>query len=128
MGLSLALRQLATETAERANLQLNLSMPTHFPSLSPAIEQCLYRVTQEATANVAHHANASTLIVQLTYNGGILLQISDDGQGFDPQQAESAGHFGLAGMRERAALVGGVLNVTSQPGAGAGVQLTIGCV
>ncbi len=125
MGLSLALRQLATETAERANLQLNLSTPTHFPPLPQAIEQCLYRVTQEATANVSHHANARTITVQLTFNGDILLQVSDDGQGFDPQQAELAGHFGLAGMRERAALVGGVLNVTSQPGAGTVVKLTI---
>lgn len=125
MGLSLALRQLATETAERANLELSLLAPTHFPPLPHAIEQCLYRVTQEATANVAHHANARTMTVQLTFNGGILLQVSDDGQGFDPQQAEAVGHFGLAGMRERAALVGGVLNVISQPGAGTVVQLTI---
>ena len=103
MGLSLALRQLATETAERANLQLDLSVPTHIPSLPHAIEQCLYRVTQEATANVAYHADARTMTVQLTFNGDILLQVSDDGRGFDPQQAEAAGHFGLVGMRERAA-------------------------
>jgi len=125
MGLSLALRQMATETAERANLQLNLSMPTHFPSLPQTIEQCLYRITQEATANVAHHANARTLTVQLTINGDILLQVSDDGQGFDPQQAESAGHFGLAGIRERAALVGGELDISSQPGEGTVVKLIL---
>lgn len=125
MGLSLALRQLVTETAERANLQLNLSAQTHFPALPHAIEQCLYRVTQEATANVTHHANARTMTVQLTFNGDILLQVSDDGQGFDPQQAEAAGHFGLTGMRERAALVGGILNVISQPGAGTIVKLKI---
>lgn len=125
MGLSLALRQLVTETAERANLQLNLSASTHFPTLSHAIEQCLYRITQEATANVVHHANARTMTVRLSFNGDILLQVSDDGQGFDPKQAEATGHFGLAGMRERAALVGGELTVTSQPGAGTIVQLTI---
>ena len=125
MGLALALRQLATETAERANLELHYLVPTHFPPLPQAIEQCLYRVTQEATANVAHHANARTLTVQLTFNGDIVLQVRDDGLGFDPQQAEAEGHFGLAGMRERAALVGGVLTVTSQPGAGTVVQLTI---
>lgn len=125
MGLALALRQLATETAERANLDLHFLVPTHFPPMPHAIEQCIYRVTQEATANVAHHANARTLTVQLTFNGELVLQVRDDGLGFDPKQAEAEGHFGLVGMRERAALVGGVLNVTSEPGAGTVVQLTI---
>jgi signal transduction histidine kinase len=125
MGLALALRQLAMEAAERANLELHFLVPTHFPPMPHAIEQCLYRVTQEATANVAHHANARTLTVQLTFNGELVLQVRDDGLGFDPKQAEAEGHFGLAGMRERAALVGGVLTVTSQPGAGAVVQLSI---
>ncbi len=125
MGLSLALRQLAMESAKRANLQLNLSVPTHFPPLAQATEQCIYRVAQEATANVAHHANARTMAVQLTFNGDILLQVSDDGRGFDLQQEAKSGHFGLAGMRERAALVGGELTVTSQPGAGTIVRLMI---
>jgi signal transduction histidine kinase len=125
MGLALALQLIATETAERASLELQLLIPTHFPTLPHAIEQCLYRVTQEATANVAHHANARTLTVELTFNGDIVLKISDDGLGFDPQQAETRGHFGLTGMRERAALVGGTLTVTSEPGAGTVVQMTI---
>jgi signal transduction histidine kinase len=82
-------------------------------------------VTQEATANVAHHANAHAMTVRLTFNGDILLQVSDDGQGFDPQHVAREGHFGLAGMRERAALVGGTLNVTSQPRAGTIVELKV---
>ena len=125
MGLPRALHLLAVETAERANLKLNYSVPTHFPPLSHTIEQCIYRITQEATANVAHHANARTLTVRLTFNSSIVLHIGDDGLGFDPQYAETAGHFGLIGMRERAALVGGNLTVTSQPGEGTVVQLTI---
>jgi signal transduction histidine kinase len=125
MGLVLALRQLAEEIAERANLELSLSIPTHMPSLPHTIEQCLYRVAQEATANVAHHANARTLTIELAFNGDIRLQIRDDGLGFDPQQAEATGHFGLTGMRERAALVGGTLTVTSQPGAGTVLQMRI---
>ena len=125
MGLALALRQLAEETAERANLALSLSIPTHVPSLPHAIEQCLYRVAQEATANVAHHANAHTLTVELTFDGDIVLKIGDDGLGFDPQQAETTGHFGLTGMRERAALVGGTLTATSEPGSGTVIQMAI---
>ena len=54
-----------------------------------------------------------------------LVRVIDDGMGFDPQQAGAAGHFGLTGMRERAALVGGALTVTSEPGSGTVVQLTI---
>lgn len=125
MGLALALRLLVTETADRANLKLNYAVPTHFPPLPHAIEQCIYRIAQEATANVAHHANAHTLTVQLTFDRDIVLRISDDGSGFDPQQAEREGHFGLTGIRERAALVGGVLTVTSQPKAGTDIQLII---
>ncbi len=125
LGLSGALRQTATETADRANLVLKLAVPDHLPPLSAAVEQCIFRVAQEAAANVAHHANARTLTVQLSFNGGVLLQVSDDGLGFNPQRAESAGHFGLAGMRERAGMVGGVLTVISQPGAGTVVQLII---
>ncbi len=125
LGLALALRQLATETAQRANLQLDLSVPEHLPSLTPAVEQCIYRVTQEATANVIHHANARRLTVRLAFNGEVSLRVSDDGCGFDPQEAESAGHFGLSGMRERAQLVGGDLSISSQPGEGTTIQLTI---
>jgi signal transduction histidine kinase len=125
LGFLTALRQTATEIAARANLRLNLAVPEYLPTLPAAVEQCLYRVVQEAATNVAYHANAHTLTVQLTFNGITTLRVSDDGCGFDPQQAESTGHFGLRGMRERAALVGGKLTVTSQPENGTIVQLII---
>ncbi|MEM7033607.1 MAG: sensor histidine kinase [Chloroflexota bacterium] len=125
MGLALALRQLATDIAERANLKLDLLIPTNLPDLPPAIEQCIYRVAQEATTNVGHHANANLLTVQLTFTPHILLQIRDDGQGFDPQQVTKTGHFGIVGMHERAALVNGTLHVQSQPGQGTTIQLVI---
>ncbi len=125
LGLAQALRQIATETAARANLHLNLQVPERLPALAAAVEQCLYRVAQEAVANVAHHANAQTLTVQLQVNGSITLRVCDDGCGFTPQQTELAGHFGMAGMRERVQLVGGTLSITSQPGQGTTVQLTM---
>ncbi|MEI7772101.1 MAG: sensor histidine kinase, partial [Chloroflexales bacterium] len=125
LGLAQALRQIASETAARANLRLSLDVPQRLPALAAAVEQCLYRVAQEATANVAHHAHAQTLTVQLQVNGGITLRVSDDGQGFTPQQAEAAGHFGLAGMRERAQLVGATVSITSQPGQGTTILLTM---
>lgn len=125
LGVALALRQLAAETAARANLRLDVSIPEHLPALAPAVEQCIYRVAQEAAANVAHHANARTLTVQLSCDGDVVLRVSDDGQGFDPQQAKTAGHFGLSGMRERAHVVGGELTIASRPGQGTTVQLTM---
>jgi signal transduction histidine kinase len=125
LGLALALRQLANETAQRARLQLDLAVPERLPTLAPAVEQCMYRVAQEATANVAHHANASRLTLHLTvHDDGVSLLVRDDGRGFDPNQTVSAGHFGLAGMRERAVLVGGEVHITSEPGAGTTVQLS----
>lgn len=126
LGLLLALRQMATETAERANLEVDLLLPPHLPPLAPVVEQCLYRVAQEAIANVAHHANARTLTVEVTLPGtAVMLRVCDDGSGFAPEQAVTAGHFGLAGMRERAELVGGTLTLASRPGQGTTVQLCI---
>ena len=126
LGLRLAVRQLAESAAERANLHLDLELPTSLPALSDAQEQCIYRVTQEAVANVVHHANARTLTVHLAREDhGIRLTVRDDGQGFDPHNLETTGHYGLKGMHERAALSGGALSVESRPGAGTEVQLRI---
>ena len=125
LGLTLALRQLAAETADRANLRLEFSVPEQLPALPPAVEQCIYRVAQEATANVAHHARARRLGVQLIVAETVVLRVRDDGQGFDPRRMESAGHFGLPGMQERAKLIGGKLAIDSRPGEGTVVQLAI---
>jgi two-component system sensor histidine kinase UhpB len=126
LGLLLAVRQLAESAAARANLHLDLVLPTTLPTLPAAVEQCLYRVAQEAIANVVHHANARTLTVHLTYsNTDCVLTVQDDGLGFDPHHTNQAGHFGLTGMRERAALAGGNLVIESRRDAGTKVQLRI---
>jgi signal transduction histidine kinase len=126
LGLALALRKLAEETAARANLRLDLSLPERLPALSPDVEQCVYRVAQEAVANAAYHANARTLTVQLSVNQpGVSLLVCDDGLGFDVQPREASGHFGLSGMRERAQLVGGQLTIDSRPGQGTTIRLMI---
>ena len=126
LGLGLALRKLAEETAARASLKLDLSLPECLPALSADVEQCIYRVAQEAVTNAAHHANAHTLTVQLSVNGpNVLLLVRDDGLGFNVRYGEASSHFGLPGMRERAQLVGGQLKIDSQPGQGTTIQLTI---
>lgn len=126
LGLRLALQELATAAAGRCRLELDLDLPEQIPALSPDIEQCLYRVAQEAIENVNRHANASKLWVQLDIQEtGISLGIEDNGVGFDQMQAEPAAHFGLAGMRERAQRVGGQLTISSRLHQGTRVQLFI---
>lgn len=126
LGLLLALRKLSESAAERGELNLSLSLPDQNSSLSPNVEQCIYRVTQEALENVVHHANAKKLVVQLIISEEeILLTIEDDGLGFDNEQNKEAGHFGLAGMRERAQVAGGNLTVSSHLNQGTRVQLLL---
>lgn len=87
---------------------------------SPKVETAAYRIVQEALTNVARHSSSSTTTVRLWSDGEVLgLQIEDRGAGFDPQAALSRPQAsGLAGMRERALLLGGHLQVDSAPGAG----------
>ena len=103
----------------------NTDLSSFAKAISRSVQPGSSPMAQEAAANAAHHANARTLAVQLACDGAILLRVCDDRRGFDPQQAVSAGHYGLAGMRERAQLVGGELTVTSRPGHGTTVQLVI---
>jgi signal transduction histidine kinase len=126
LGLLLALRRMLATAMERSSLQLELALPDDLPALAPDVEQCLYRIAQEAVANVIQHAAAHRLTFQLASDGaGLTLLIRDDGGGFDQRQPARSGHFGLPGMHERAQLAGGQLRITSQPGQGTTVQLTI---
>ena len=127
LGLGLSLRRLAESAAARGQLALNLELPNPLPSLSPDVEQCLYRITQEALENAVVHAGAKHLAVSLSQAGpAITLTVRDDGTGFDPSRENEVDHFGLLGMRERARLSGGELAIDSQSGHGTTVTLTIG--
>lgn len=126
LGLGLALRRLAESAAGRANLSLDLAIPAELPSLSPDVEQAIYRVAQEAVANATYHANARTLQLHLDFNGrDVTLLVRDDGLGFEVGSDNNSDHFGLPGMRERAELVGGRLIIDSRPGQGTTVRLAI---
>lgn len=126
LGLRLALQQLSESATDRGRLKLNLVLPDQLPSLSPNVEQCIYRIAQEALENVVYHANAKNLSLLLAVNDvEISLVIQDDGQGIDNRQENQARHFGLTGMRERAELAGGNLTIQSTPGKGTRIQLLI---
>jgi signal transduction histidine kinase len=126
LGLTLALRNLAESLAARVGLALDLKIPEALDDLSPAIEQCVYRVAQESLANVDRHANASRLTVQLDRgNQHLTLTIADDGRGFSMDEINEDGQFGLKGMKERAEMIGGKFEVESQPGEGTTIRLTV---
>jgi signal transduction histidine kinase len=92
--------------------------------LPPEIESTVYRLVQEALTNAVKHAEADRLkIDMLTANGSVEVAVSDDGRGFDPA-GDSRG-FGLTGIRERVALVGGELRIDSAHGAGTTLRASI---
>ena len=91
-------------------------------SLSPQVEEGLYRITQEALNNVIKHAHAETVSVTLTQQEQMVcLEVADDGVGFNPVQACEAGCLGLHGMKERAQELGAEFEIISQLGQGAKV-------
>lgn len=100
-----------------------------FPSLPARIEVGLYRIVQEALANVRHHAQARHITMTLAADEQqVRLIIQDDGRGFDPEtisQNAGQGHFGLAGMHERVKLLSGSLCIQSDPGEGTIVDVVV---
>ena len=114
-------RPAAFGIADRTGLacQAELDLPGR---LEPEVETVLYRVVQESLTNVAKHARASNVSVHLRDQGdAVALDVRDDGVGFEATRASGllrAGHFGLAGMRERVSLVGGRWEVQAVPGGG----------
>jgi two-component system NarL family sensor kinase len=104
--------------------------PTHnFPALPARIEAGLYRIAQEALANARKHAQAQHIEMTLIADEHhVRLEVQDDGCGFDPDtvtQVSGAGHFGLAGMAERAKLLGGSICIQSTPGAGTCIDVCV---
>jgi len=93
--------------------------------LKPEIETTLFRIGQEAIANIARHAEASSVAIALEFGqGGVCLQVEDNGRGFAFDESLN-GSFGLLGMKERAALLDGALTIDSQPGGGTRLAVTI---
>ena len=105
-------------------LEANFSLFGAYRPLPPETEREFLRVAQEAIHNVKKHAGARHLFVQLEYGQEeIALEVRDDGHGFATEPEPQPGHYGLTGMRERAAAIGGTLEVTSEPGVGTTVRL-----
>lgn len=115
-----------TESAGGNGFDAKFSLFGAYRPLPAEMEREFLRVAQEALHNVNKHAAAKNVEVRLEYGPGeVALEVRDDGRGFDASAAPESrpGHFGLKGMQERAAVIGGTLEVTSELGAGTSVRL-----
>ena len=115
LGLSLSLRLLAEDFAERLNLKLELEIPEQISDLSPDIEQGFYRIAQEALLNIQKHAQATCFNVSLKQeNSNLLMSIKDDGKGFEMKDINDEESFGIIGMQERAGILGAGFDIVSE--------------
>jgi signal transduction histidine kinase len=116
--LKLALERTVQEVAGREGVRADVEGAVDV-SVPPATREALCLVAREAVTNSIRHGAASSVRVTIDNADRLTLRIGDDGCGFDPARSpESSGHFGLAGMRQRIAELGGELRVSSQPGKG----------
>jgi signal transduction histidine kinase/streptogramin lyase len=119
------------EAAGGSGVESRFSIHGAYRPLPPGTEREILYVAQEAIHNVKKHAGAKHLFVQLEYGpAAIALEVRDDGRGFavgkeleSVLERDGSGHFGLTGMKERAAAIGGTLEVNSEPGTGTTVRL-----
>lgn len=130
LGVAAGIEELA-ERRRTEQLGVRLSVDLDYESgrqptrLAPEVESAVYRIVQEALANVAKHAHASCAEIAVTEAGGqVVVEVRDDGRGLGSSDTPGMG-LGLAGMTERAALLGGRFEVESAPGAGTVVRATL---
>jgi len=120
-----ALRKLAALIGfGTARVDLSVSgSPLPLPS---ALQHHLLRIAQEAITNAVRHAGPTTIAVHLAYRpDAVVLSVTDDGIGFEPGPVleKNVGHFGLRGLRSRAAKIGGELRIESSPGCGTKIEV-----
>jgi signal transduction histidine kinase len=133
LGLGAALEALAERTVASGSVELRVELDLaveggrHDARLLAEIEDTVYRLVQEALNNALHHGEAECVTVDVSEEDGTLrVRVEDDGRGFDPG-APTEG-FGLIGMRERAELAGGKLELRSAPGEGTTIVATVPAV
>jgi signal transduction histidine kinase len=130
LGLVASLQWYAENRLAPTGVRFHLEVSGEDRRLPGEVETALFRIGQEALSNVAKHAEASNVVLSVEFEeDAVAVEVEDDGQGFDPSTVEQppAGPvgWGILGMRERTSLLGGVLEISSQPGAGTRVRATI---
>jgi signal transduction histidine kinase len=128
VGLVAALENLVADTFDDAPIESRIDVEGQMSQLTPDAQITMYRVAQEALANVRQHSGARKVVVRMCQTvAGAELYVSDDGRGFwfDLRPPAPETHLGLTAMNERAQSVGGQLKIVSKPGAGTTVSLFI---
>ena len=127
VGLEATLRRYVEDYQSRFGIRVELGLD-EIPRLPSTYEVALFRIVQEALQNVQKHSGARSVQVEVrNLDGALSLIVQDNGRGFDASREAGLERkrFGLVGMRERARLIRGELEISSQPGSGTRVQLTV---
>jgi signal transduction histidine kinase/ligand-binding sensor domain-containing protein len=122
-----ALKRAAEEETGASSSSVTCASSGEPKHIHPIVVDEVYRIAHEAVRNARMHARASKLLLELEYGQRLILRVTDDGIGMDSALLEHGrpGHFGLQGMRERAAHIEGKLTITSAPGAGTVITLIV---
>jgi len=131
LGLGAALQSYTRDWQDRTNINVTLDLDTNFGRLPEAIELSVFRIVQEGLSNVRRHARASKVKISLTHTSprNLMVTIADNGsglaEGFDLSILSTRGHYGLLGISERVALLGGNLRLQNQTEGGLQIQVEI---
>ncbi|MCB0195782.1 MAG: ATP-binding cassette domain-containing protein [Anaerolineae bacterium] len=131
LGLGAALQSYTQDWSERHNIAVSLELDTKLGRLPEAIELSIFRIVQEGLSNIRKHARASAIEIRLKHTSPrtLLISVADNGKGlkdsFDLSELAAQEHYGLLGISERVALLGGRLRLQNQPGGGLLLQVEI---
>jgi signal transduction histidine kinase len=122
-----AFKRATDESRMQSRMEVSFSVMGSSKEVHPVVRDEIYRIGYEAIRNAYTHSNGNRLEVSLQYGRDLALCVSDDGVGIDPSVKDQGknGHFGLQGMRERAARIGGKLTVVSSPNSGTEVTIVV---
>jgi len=126
LGLVAAIRKEAKDFAKNTGVKARVIIADDVGRLAPGTEQAIYRVVQEALHNVAKHAHAKSVTVQVARdNQMVQVAVEDDGIGIQTRASARDQSFGLAGIKERIAMLGGVSRVISTKGKGTRIEINV---
>jgi signal transduction histidine kinase len=127
LGLVAAVRKEAKDFARNTGVKARVLISEDVGRLAPGTEQAIYRVVQEALHNVAKHAHAKNVTVQISREGKLVqVVVEDDGVGIQARSGQVRDQsFGLAGMKERIAMLGGISRVISAKGKGTRIEISV---
>ena len=126
LGLCAAVEWQARDFQDHSGIQCHASVPAHELTASRDVATAAFRILQESLTNVQRHAHATRVEVSLRQAAGqLLLRVEDNGCGIRAKQLSDPSSIGLVGMRERALLLGGQLEIRSHPGAGTTIEVRL---